>query len=289
MGNGDIKAATGPYAPGHRGRAKRAWTEKAEFAVALACVAYVVLAVLAVRWLPAEASNPSSFTTADMLSLLTGAVTAMGLAGVYMQVKDGRCETDRRTAEQALEAALRADQLHAEYNSTEMQQPRVIAYEYLKFLKRRNQMDEYARNWLFDDERPCQVPKKLGPDGKLLTFDDYSNALDSMIAFFVRVSSHVKLHEPQLRNGELDGAEMIGPFFWPYWEQAGMPAFVAACKQLHEREGRGFDRPYFIDGLERLSELTQSCRCRTRLERATAPQASTGLPPGDPTAAPLPT
>lgn len=203
-------------------------------------------------------SGPVSI--ADDLALLNGAVTALALYAVFFQVAQARREGAERAAEQRREAALRADQLHAEYNSSEMQRPRIIAYEYLKFLKRDPALlAEFARNWVRDEDEDCRIPEASPAYGSGLTFNDYGAALDAVIAFFVRVNSHVRAHVPPAASGEGDRLQMIGSFFWSYWWRAGMNELITACQQAYDQHGSSdtYDRPYFIDALHELQRYSR--------------------------------
>lgn len=68
-----------------------------------------------------------------------------------------------------------------------------------------------------------------------------------MIAFFVRVSSHLRIYE-----GDLDGdqkVEIIDTFFWDYWKRMGL---VNAVESVHSSDGGELAAPYFIVRIKKL-------------------------------------
>lgn len=239
--------------------------------------------------LPIQRLDPS-----DTLSLLTGAVTAATLFALYLQAKGAREEAEHRATQLAIDlaerehaasiraeeeaaarsrqvdaqrerekqlaiqAAVRADQLHAEFNTADMIRQRILGLEYLKFLRSDPElMARYARIWVTDGSQTTAVPDRKGPDGAPLTFEQYSWALDIVVTFFARLGSYLRLNKEQLGEGTSEAEDMLGPFCWLYWKQAGIVEWIDACKEAHRLDSVQ-PRPYFIDNLERVNNMHDS-------------------------------
>lgn len=191
----------------------------------------------------------------DTIALLAGGVTAAALSGIFLQVREAR-----RQAEQALiDVALRADQLHAEFNTVEMREHRDRAYAYLKHLELNpGQRVRFANSWVFESDPPS-LPPSL--EGQNLGFKDYEWSLSCMLAFYVRVATHIETYRPQIRASSSSEFVILGPFFWSYWEKAGLVALVEACEQAYQQNASTApERPYFIDPLKRLKAIAQAAR-----------------------------
>jgi hypothetical protein len=186
-------------------------------------------------------------STSDVISLLTGAVTAIGLSAIFLQI-----QTNEK--QRALEMAVRADQLHMEFNTRDMRQHRDIAYPYLKELRGNpEQLDALARYWIYDEEALCLTSENESGEASQLKFEDRATSVSVMVSFFVRLSSHIRFYDGRAKNLKAeDMANLIGPFFWRYWADAGIRAFVVKCAERHRLKASPFGTPYFISALDDL-------------------------------------
>lgn len=180
-------------------------------------------------------------STSDVIALLTGAVTAVGLSAIFLQI-----QTNEK--QRALEMTVRADQLHTEFNAESMRESRDLAYTYLKSLGDRD-LRVLAENWIYDRSDPSS------PEGKSVW------AVDAMVAFFVRLASHVKFYDDRVKHlSAEDLARLIGPFFWNYWAEAGLRALVRECENLEAMKPSPFGRPYFINPLRELEQFSERAK-----------------------------
>jgi len=107
---------------------------------------------------------------------------------------------------------------------------RIRALEYLKFLRGKpDQMIKYTRIWVTDGAEKTELPP-----GTTLTFEDYSWALESVVAFFARIGVHLRLNEEYLAKNSQEAKDMLGPFFWWYWEDAGIVAWMNECERVQK-------------------------------------------------------
>lgn len=192
----------------------------------------------------------------DTIALLTGAVTAAALSAIYLQLREARKEEEARDELRNRELAYKADQLHAEFNSPEMRRHRDIAYPYIGFLNENGQtsrLTELAKSWILDDH-PGPVPEIPFDELGKLKYGDYSMSFGCMLAFFVRVSAHLRLNEKYLDFEDI--TEITESFYWSHWKRKGLVKFVEEIKRYHKDVGYDIPRPYFIDGIERLVSLS---------------------------------
>ena len=192
----------------------------------------------------------TALSAADTLSLLTGAVTAAALSGVYLQVKGARRDAEERARQQQAEAAVRADELQAQFHAHEMVQQRIIALQFLKYLRDASLMDKYAEIWVSDSTDEIDVAQLRDGTGQRLTYSEQSWALEVVIAFFVRVGTYLDFHQEQLQPGSKQSSRFLEPFCWSYWKRGGMLEFMAACERAHWKVQEQFARPYFLDKLQ---------------------------------------
>jgi hypothetical protein len=188
----------------------------------------------------------------DVISLLTGAFTAAGLFAIFLQVRTAEEDAKERENQRALEMAVRADQLHMEFNTDSMREHRDLAYSYLKTMRDDGTLlRTFAEYWIYDkkDAHPPLSRAETTPR------PDWSVSV--MIAFFVRLASHVKFYDDRVNhlNAE-DMARLIGPFFWNYWAEAGIRALVDECARLEKENPSPFGLPYFINPLRELEEFS---------------------------------
>lgn len=212
----------------------------------------------------------------DLISLLTGAITAAGLTGIYTQFR-----------QRENEAALRLDAMHAAFNAPDMQISRDIGWTYLTSLSapepehaageaddaaapekpksrasgrqddarteadaRRERLLRLAHWWV---HLGGDAPKAPGTPKKNETRKAYDTrhvwALTAVINFYVRLENQLALH---YGNAGIPGklfARAVGPFVWSYWRSELM-RFVDACEKV-ERPGH-VPKPYFIAPLQSL-------------------------------------
>jgi hypothetical protein len=192
---------------------------------------------------------------ADTLSLLTGAVTAAALSSVYLQVEQARREAAARGKQQVAEAALRADELHAQFHAFEMARQRAIALQFLKHLRDHRLVERYAQIWVSDSNEEIDTPVR-DLDGKPLTYLEQSWALEVVIAFFVRVGAHLRLYREHLPIGSEQAKEVLAPFCWSYWQAAGLGEFACACEREWSASQERHEHPYFINMLKLVREAT---------------------------------
>lgn len=194
-----------------------------------------------------------AWAISDIISLLTGAFTAAGLFAIFLQVRTAEEDAKERENQRALEMAVRADQLHMEFNTESMRESRDLAYFYLKSLRDRDLLKSFAESWLHERENPNFPISKSNETDKAVW------AVSVMVAFYVRLASHVKFYDDRVKHlSAEDLARLIGPFFWDYWAEAGMKALVHECENLEE--GSPFGRPYFINPLRELERFSNRAK-----------------------------
>jgi len=212
----------------------------------------VVLAILTL-------GGSSAWPRSDIISLLTGAVTAIGLFALFLQIRTAQEDANERENQRALEMAVRADQLHMEFNSEKMREHRDLAYSYLKSIRDNPQLlRTFAEYWIYD-KVDLHSPFN---ENKTTPRPDWSVSV--MIAFFVRLASHIKYYDDRINQLDAeDMARLIGPFFWKYWAEAGIQALVDECAKLEQKNASPFGLPYFINPLrelERFSDRTKGIK-----------------------------
>jgi hypothetical protein len=197
----------------------------------------------------------------ETISLFSGTLTAAGLSAIYLQVRTAAKENaqataaaEQRSKDVALAFALRADQLHAEFNTIEMREHRNIAYEYLEFLKADAlERRQYAEYWVRETGTP-RIPTQPQERTTPVELRRYGWALSCMIAFFVRVETHIRSTSLLQELSEDQMREMVGPFVWKYWERVGLVAFANECETVYEENpGAAPERPYFVEALRSLA------------------------------------
>jgi hypothetical protein len=211
-----------------------------------------IVAVLVILTL----SGGKAWAPSDVISLLTGAVTAAGLFALSLQVRTAQEDAQERENQRALEMAVRADQLHMEFNIESMREHRDLAYSHLKSLRDNPKLlRTFAEYWIYD-KKDAYLP--LG-QAEATPKPDWSVSI--MIAFFVRLSSHVKFYDDRVNqlNAE-DMSRLIGPFFWIYWAEAGIKALVDECAKLEKEKPSPFGLPYFINPLRELEKFSDRAK-----------------------------
>lgn len=202
-------------------------------------------------------------TPSDLISLLTGAVTAAGLAGIYAQIL-ARTDDARRNS------ALQLDSLHAYFNSTQMRENRTLAFVYLSFLLQDQvAFEQYAKYWINSAGCVGATPnkndlRKIFPheskqncnvydDWAKRPFLEYDAAVSAVISFFVRLAVHLKQSELANQLSD-DTREAVSPFFWhSYWREKVMP-FADLCVEIQNDKLSEFELPYFVIPLRRLTD-----------------------------------
>ncbi|WP_449472590.1 hypothetical protein [Sphingobium chungangianum] len=207
----------------------------------------------------------------DTIALMTGSITAAGLAALYAQIRESaRAAKQARQAERKL-AAAQADNLHVAFNQAEMHRSRDLAWRYLAHLEKQpTQLPVFAKSWVLGDARP-RVPaperKQSAPSYGITDFSHYIWSISNIIAFFVRLESHFAIHAAHVADERATPAVIAGPFFWSYW-RTGLLAISEACDQVYNeavedavREGKDptrIVRPYFTDPLWALEALVST-------------------------------
>lgn len=205
----------------------------------------------------------------EIISLAGGMVTSAGLVAIFLQFRQAR-ETARKAAADAAEqgrqearsAALRADQLHAEWNTEFMHRQRELAWRYFDHLDDEG-WRQLGRSWVLSLGVPGIPPVKSRIQQSILDFSDYNWAMTSIVAFFVRLESHLKIYHAgdELTPEEL--SSLTGPFFWTYWRPY-LIRLVDACEETSPTAAEDGpppadiqERTYFIRPIRRLDELTR--------------------------------
>jgi hypothetical protein len=203
-----------------------------------------------------------------IVALLSGSVTAAALAAIWFQAREAR----KNARVLLMEIGLRGDQLHAEYNTSEMRDTRTRAWKHLRYMSMNQQaMTGFVKWFVSSDETPdfdispdsfdkrsaCCNKAEPSDAERHEVCEQYQRAISCMLAFFVRLENHLRTNEIH-GNSEQTVAEMVGPFHWSYWGPRLMP-LVEACAV--EGEPTGTNRLYFLAPLRRLND-------RTRISRA---------------------
>lgn len=234
---------------------------------AAACAAAYLLTIEAVALWPVwigGAGTITRMTDANLISLLTGTVTAAGLAALYSQLINANDAAQTRALEAAFAqlelnraAALRADRLHVDFNSSEMRRQRGLAWRYLKFLREAGNgrlLTRFVQCWISDDAASHgdeeYLPMPAIPGGAT-TSAEYEAAVSFVIAFFVRLNTHVQLLDQDQRSDPSLIADFLAPFFW--WQWRGVLEMLAI--ECINQERRPVDNPgvyYFVKPLAQL-------------------------------------
>lgn len=211
-------------------------------------------------------------SSSEIIALAGGMITSAGLVAIYMQFRQSR-DAARKAIEdaQALRlqetrtAALRADQLHVEWNVAAMHRHRELAWHYFVFLdKQPDQWEPLGRSWVLSAPPPDVPADAIAPDRGLPPFAPYNWALSSITAFFVRLQVHLDLDHSLESEKPEDLAVLIGPFFWNHW----CPYLLRLCEVCEaaydedqaksaKDERKAKDWPYFIDPIRALHERTR--------------------------------
>jgi hypothetical protein len=217
----------------------------------LSAFAAFILLVEAILFYPFR--QPLEFDpmgAAELIALLSGAITAAGLTGIYRQFQQG-----------SREAALRLDELHAAFNAADMQVHRDLGWKYLQSLmvrKRDGTWDDrrlqaFATWWVCSTGKPPTAPGTPGPEESRRAYDDrHTWAVTAIINFYVRLENHFELHADRSYISDRQFLQATGPFVWRYWE-ADIMAFVKVCKAktFTDHKQRNVP-PYFVEPLARL-------------------------------------
>lgn len=206
----------------------------------------------------------------EIISLASGMVTSAGLVAIFLQFRQAR-EMARKAAADAAEqrrqearsAALRADRLHAEWNTEFMHRQRELAWRYFDHLDDRG-WRRLARSWVLSLGVPGIPPVKSRIQQSIMDFPDYNWAMTSIVAFFVRLESHLQIYhaDEELRPEEV--SSLTGPFFWTYWRPY-LIRLVNACEEVSRTATETGDGPtpadiqertYFVRPMRRLFQLT---------------------------------
>lgn len=232
---------------------------------------------------------PKPLEPAEVIALITGAITAAGLAGLFFQVQDISNQAEHRAEESRRQTAVRLDALHEFFSSSVMRKNRNMGYAFLKYLLaegNEQELEGYATYWTLDVDYNATVPTKE----KLLTlhhehgapefsssdprtdqlFEHYDAAASAMVAFFVRLSLHLRdaiREDESYEDAYLQSLrDSVGPFFWTYyWSRLLLPladaceyAFSHQDSKLANTDGkstRRYGQPAFISPLRRLDRL----------------------------------
>lgn len=232
----------------------------AKVAIAIAAV-YFFLVELALLWPTGAAGGPEKLGSQDIIALASGTLTAAGLSALWLQLdaagKASR-EASRLEAERSAAAALRFDELHMEFNTPEIRVMRDLGWLYLKFLTADGtRLETFARWWVLSEGKAPLPPAKMLREADLAHLEpkrraDYTWALSTMVAFFVRIENRLNAH---YGNKPIDQETLrvsVGPFFWEYWEPYLLP-MATACDEVFKKEAAGrFEPPYFSVALRKL-------------------------------------
>ena len=129
----------------------------------------------------------------EIISLAGGMVTSAGLVAIFLQFRQTR-EMARKAAADAAEqrrqearsAALRADQLHAEWNTEFMHRQRELAWRYFDHLDECG-WGRLGRSWVLSLGVPGISPVRSRIQRSIMDFSEYNWAMTSIVAFFVRL------------------------------------------------------------------------------------------------------
>ncbi len=187
---------------------------------------------------------------AETLSLIGGAVTAAGLAGILFQLTDGE-------RQRSLAAANKADQLHAEFGTPEMRSHRQVAYRYFQHLlslpgKREVQLSLLAENLVAQTAHDIDLPEiesesKEGRSGRV---DSVVWSIGEILAFYSRVEYHLTEY---FGDDEIDAdtfTKIVGPFYWSYWADIGIMEFVKASRRAYHPKVPEW--PFYVGPIEAL-------------------------------------
>lgn len=97
-------------------------------------LAFLIIVELFLCHFTCNPASLGSLPPAEIIALSTGAITAAGLAAIFVQIDAARRASTEREDQQRKDITCRADQLHADFNTKEMRDHRNRAYHYLKFL-----------------------------------------------------------------------------------------------------------------------------------------------------------
>lgn len=219
----------------------------------LAAFTTFILVVEAILLHPYDVSQGVSFLPpSELIALLSGAITAAGLTGIYQQFRQG-----------SREAALRLDALHAAFNAADMQVHRDLGWKYLESLvvtrkghpRDDSRLQDFATWWVCSaGEAPPAPGEPAGGESREAYDARFTWAVTAVINFYVRLENHFALHADRSSISARQFLRATGPFVWRYWE-ADIMAFVGACEQKRfaDRKGRTVV-PYFIEPLHRLEK-----------------------------------
>lgn len=201
----------------------------------------------------------------EVIAIASGMVTSAGLVAIWFQFRQTR-DAARKAADDALEhrraqaraAALRADELHAEWNGAAMRNHRDLAWLYFDYLK--DHSDAWAAvaaSWVHSKGEP-PIPKGTKPVQKgIKDFAPYNWAIGVVAAFFVRLEAHIRLHHSDLQLTDDQLSVLMGPFFWNYWKRhlLGLCDHCEASYVADRDNAEEF--PYFVMPLRSLAKMTE--------------------------------
>nr|CAD6616948.1 hypothetical protein RTCK_03234 [Rhizobium sp. TCK] len=186
--------------------------------------------------------NAEPIVFATVLAASFAAVTVVGVALSIEQISS--LERNSRLA-----AALRADDLHAQFNSLEMRKMRSVARRYLcQVLASDKLTAQFAEAWMSERVKmpdPFAFRKHEPQD---------TWAVSILIAFYVRLVRYIDAHA-KAGTITIDQAKQIAePFHWPYWSRQ-LIKVSSACECFYSNNRDAcYYRPYFADDLKRLDK-----------------------------------
>lgn len=215
-------------------------------------------------WLAGKKIVPLNST--DTIALMSGSITAAGLAALYAQIRESARATKLARDTEMKLAAAQVDNLHVAFNQPDLHRNRDLAWRYLAHLENhKDQLPVFARSWVLGEVRPSVPPPEIeesAPSYGITDFSHYIWSISNIIAFFVRLESHLALHRAYLTDTRPD--VIAGPFFWSYWRN-GLLKIANECEVIYEQavkdakeEGKDetlIVRPYFLDPLWKLEYL----------------------------------
>jgi hypothetical protein len=193
----------------------------------------------------------SPLPPAELISLLSGAITAAGLTAIYFQFREG----NRAAGRAAVEVALRLDDLHVAFNAPDMQVHRDIGWHYLKAVARdSDKLAKFARWWVLSEGSAPDINESAEDRPKgMVSHTSAGWAVTAMVTFYVRLENHFALHFANHEPAPEAFLTATGPFVWKYWE-ADMMKFVEVCSKLEFRDRKKrVVEPYFVVPLRNLA------------------------------------
>lgn len=125
-------------------------------------------------------------------------------------------------------------------------------------------MARLGRSWVLSLGVPGIPPVKSRIQQSIVDFSDYNWAMTSIVAFFVRLESHLQIHHAGEELSPEELSSLTGPFFWAYWRPY-LVRLVMACEETSRTATDPKDGPtaadiqermYFVRPIQRLVGLT---------------------------------